>query len=256
MWVETVLSSTDAAPPGTSAAQIGVPVPVNSITSRLSERRAGWLSEYAERRDPAPESGSAGQAGTDRMLHRLLNRDRSRLQRARDSVSHPAPPSGGPGRVQVGDQVGRRSVTRYDGPLLRAIFTSCRSAEFDSLPAPVVTALLESQFRMHRMDRERRWSHARDEIIEYRGVPAGRLTVSRTPEEIRVVDMSILPGSQGQGIGTTVLTELTDEADQTGLPLRMMNIADRARDPLFRRLGFRVVGDFGSDVELERRTSG
>jgi len=253
MRVETVLSSIDEAPLETSATQMGDPVPVDWITTRFSERAAGWLSEYAQRHEPAPDGGIARQAVTDGVLRRLLNRDRARLQRTPDSATVAgAPHSPEPGHVGVDNPVVRRSVTRYDGPLLRAIFSSCRSTEFASLPAPLVTALLDSQFRMHRLDRERRWSHAVDEIIEYRGVPAGRLTVSWTSEEIRVVDLSILPGYQGHGIGTTLLTQLSADADEAELPLRMMDTADRARDPLFVRLGFRVIAEFGPDVEMER----
>ncbi len=254
MRVETVRSSIDEVPLETSANLMEDPVRVDWITSRFSERAAGWLSEHSRRHAPAPDGATSRQAVTDGVLLRLLNRDRARQQRTPDSATV----AGAPDSPQPGDDIGvdkpvvRRSVTRYDGPLLRAIFSSCRSTEFESLPAPLVTALLDSQFRMHRLDRERRWSHAVDEIIEYRGVPAGRLTVSWTSEEIRIVDLSILPGYRGHGIGTTLLMQLSADAAEAELPLRMMDTADRARDPLFVRLGFRVIAEFGPDVEMER----
>ena len=49
----------------------------------------------------------------------------------------------------------------------------------------------------------------------------GRLYVSRWPEEIRVVDIALLPDFCNRGIGTTLLQRLQAEAQASGKPLRI-----------------------------------
>ena len=84
------------------------------------------------------------------------------------------------------------------------------------------------------------------------GEPAGRLYVHRGPSEIRIVDIALLPEHRGGGIGTSLLEELSAEADAAGKSLTIhverMNPALR----LYDRLGFSVAEDKGVYLLLER----
>jgi ribosomal protein S18 acetylase RimI-like enzyme len=75
--------------------------------------------------------------------------------------------------------------------------------------------------------------------------PAGRLYVARWPEEIRIVDIALLPQYRNAGVGTTLLQELQVEAVQAGKPLRIHVEQFNPALGLYRRLGFRVIEDRG-----------
>lgn len=145
----------------------------------------------------------------------------------------------------------RRPATRYDQDLLRAIFTDSRSSWFAALPIPLASALLEVQFRAHRNDRQLRWPDAVDQIIELHGVPAGRLTVSVGAEEIRIIDLALLPGFRRQGIGSATLADVKQEATRHGLPLRMTVAKQRDGLPLWPTRRMTVIGESDTDIELE-----
>jgi ribosomal protein S18 acetylase RimI-like enzyme len=49
--------------------------------------------------------------------------------------------------------------------------------------------------------------------------PVGRLYVARWPEEIRMVDIALLPEYRDTGIGTSLLEALISESEGAGNPL-------------------------------------
>lgn len=81
--------------------------------------------------------------------------------------------------------------------------------------------------------------------------PVGRLYVDRWAREIRIMDIAILPAHRGTGIGTTLLTDLQQEAASTAKSLSIhverLNPALR----LYQRLGFRMIEDKGVYLLLE-----
>ena len=95
--------------------------------------------------------------------------------------------------------------------------------------------------------------------------PRGRdLYVSRWSEEIRIVDIALLPDACNPGIGTTLLLQLRAEAQASGKPrLRSSRYGGqaaphprRALNPalrLYERLGFRQIEDKGVYLFLEWR---
>lgn len=76
-------------------------------------------------------------------------------------------------------------------------------------------------------------------VIQYEGIDVGRLRVIRTPEHIFVGGIHLLPEYQGLGIGSSVLTTLIEEAENTLTPIilevRDVNIKAAA---LYEKLGF------------------
>lgn len=150
------------------------------------------------------------------------------------------------GSVQV------RTATRYDQPLLRTIFADARSGGFAALPTELSGALLDIQYLAHQQSRRRHWPHAQDQVIEYRGVPAGRITVDTGEHEIRVIDLTLLPGFRGKGIATAVLMAAATTAEAHGVPLRMRVDRTKFPDAPLERLQLREISSTATDVELER----
>ena len=52
------------------------------------------------------------------------------------------------------------------------------------------------------------------DVVLVDGEPAGRLLVARWREEIRIVDIALLPAFRGRGAGSELLAELMDEATE------------------------------------------
>lgn len=88
------------------------------------------------------------------------------------------------------------------------------------------------------------------DVILVDGRPAGRLYVARRTGGIRVVDVSLLPGFRGRGVGTTVLRRLLDESADTGKPVSLHVERSNPALRLYQRLGFRVVADEGVHLLL------
>jgi GNAT superfamily N-acetyltransferase len=59
------------------------------------------------------------------------------------------------------------------------------------------------------------------DVILVGGLPAGGLYVAREDDEIRIVEIALLPEYCNRGIGTTLLHGLQSEAAAAGKPLRI-----------------------------------
>jgi GNAT superfamily N-acetyltransferase len=75
--------------------------------------------------------------------------------------------------------------------------------------------------------------------------PAGRLYVARWPEEIRIVDITVLPEYRNAGIGSALLRGLQAEARRAGKPLSIHVEQFNPAMRLYERLGFRMIADRG-----------
>jgi len=90
------------------------------------------------------------------------------------------------------------------------------------------------------------------DVILCDGEPIGRLYVARWPDEIRIIDIALVPAKRNGGIGTRFITGLFEEGDRTG---RKVSIHVEAFNPakrLYERLGFEPAGDRGVYILMER----
>jgi GNAT superfamily N-acetyltransferase len=100
------------------------------------------------------------------------------------------------------------------------------------------------------------------DVILVDGQPAGRLYVSREEDEIRIVDIALLPECGNRGIGTTLLRGLQSEAAAAGKPrLRSSRYGGQAaahprrtlqsRAPALRAARFHPIADRGVYLFME-----
>ncbi len=146
-------------------------------------------------------------------------------------------------------------ASEADAAFQLELYTDVHAAEFAALglaPTPL-RQLLEMQFRAQRQGYRTQFPEAIDEIIVVNGRPAGRLLVSETAGEIRLVDLALLAARRGQGVGTAVLGSLSDRARRAGLPLRLSVRRGNPAERLYQRMGFVRTGETGmeSDMELD-----
>lgn len=72
-------------------------------------------------------------------------------------------------------------------------------------------------------------------IIYFEGEKAGRLLLGKLENKLIIVDITILPIFQGNGVGTKIISEIQKEADNVQLSVKQSN--ERAIK-LYKKLGF------------------
>jgi ribosomal protein S18 acetylase RimI-like enzyme len=82
-------------------------------------------------------------------------------------------------------------------------------------------------------------------VILENDAPIGRLYLHRRPEDLRIMDIALLPEHRGRGIGGLLIGELLDEARAAGhsvsIHVEIYNPAMR----LYERLGFKQIDTYG-----------
>lgn len=148
-----------------------------------------------------------------------------------------------------------RPVGQDDMPFLLELYASTRLEELAPLgwtPA-VQAAFLSQQFHAQQRHYQAHYADAAYELVLVGGAPGGRLTVGRWPDELRVVDLALLPIHRGEGIGSMLLRELLAEAAAMGKPVRLHVKKQNRALGLYTRLGFTPLEDRDVYLFLEWR---
>ena len=149
--------------------------------------------------------------------------------------------------------VSLRPFQSNDEEFLVAIYGSTREAELAMVPwdAAQRLAFVRSQHASQLRHYQAEYPNAVHQIIELDGQPIGRLYVDRRKNEIRIMDITLLPEHRGQGIGSPIIRELMDEAAQAGtdLTIHLESFGQGSRSQsLFERLGFKSTESNGFHV--------
>lgn len=146
-----------------------------------------------------------------------------------------------------------RPATDADRELLLAVYASTRAEELAPLPwsAAQRETFLRMQFDAQDATYRARSPHGSFDVVEVDGVPAGRLYVDRRPGEIRIVDLALLPGFRGSGVGRHLIAGVLQEAAASGCTVSLqVDVANRAA-VLYERLGFITVAEHGVRRRME-----
>ncbi len=140
-----------------------------------------------------------------------------------------------------------RPIKAEDEALLFEIYASTRTEEMALVnwSDAQKEAFLRMQFAAQHQHYQNAFPDARFDIILSEGRPIGRLYVDRRPDEIRIVDIALLPHGRNQGVGSSLLKELLAEARDAGKPVRIHVEHNNPALRLYERLGFLRIGDTG-----------
>jgi ribosomal protein S18 acetylase RimI-like enzyme len=140
-----------------------------------------------------------------------------------------------------------RSMTDADLPFLERVYGSTREIELaqtdwsDAQKAQFIAFQFQAQHRHYTAH----YHGAQFFVIERDGAPVGRLYLHWRQDELRIVDIALLPDARGAGLGGALLDALMAQARAQGkgvsIHVEQMNPAMR----LYQRLGFRKIGEHG-----------
>ncbi|HXH12439.1 MAG TPA: GNAT family N-acetyltransferase [Alphaproteobacteria bacterium] len=146
-----------------------------------------------------------------------------------------------------------RPIQPEDEGFLYEVYASTRRHELATLGWSVAQqdAFLRMQFTAQQRSYLAQFPAADFQVILWHGRPIGRLYLERRVDEIRGIDIALLPEYRQAGIGTALLQDLLAEAAHAGTPFRL-HVAkfNRARR-LYERLGFITLEDDGVYLFME-----
>jgi GNAT superfamily N-acetyltransferase len=149
-----------------------------------------------------------------------------------------------------------RPVTKDDDPFLLEVYASTRADELDQVEWSdgQKEVFVRWQFDLQRREYDARFPEARYELVLVDDQPAGRIWVGEDDEQIRLLDIALLPQFQKRGAGTLLLRELMKEASKAGKLLRhMVFVLNNDAHRFYERLGFVVIEDLGAYKHMEYR---
>jgi ribosomal protein S18 acetylase RimI-like enzyme len=145
-------------------------------------------------------------------------------------------------------------VVDSDRAFLVELYGSVREPELAQVPWDDATkrAFVEQQFAAQDAHYRQHYPGATLDVVEVDGRRAGRLYVHRGPSDIRIMDVALAPAFRNRGIGTTLLSELIEEAQASGRKLSIHVEVNNPARALYERLGFAPAGEHGVYVLMER----
>ena len=133
-----------------------------------------------------------------------------------------------------------RPVGPGDHEFLVEVYGSTRAEELALVPwtSDQQQVFIRSQFAAQQDHYAQKYPAASHDIIVSDNRQVGRLYVARLDHEIRIVDITVLPGERNAGIGSHLIRQLLAEAERTGRAVRIYVEEFNPSLHLFERLGF------------------
>lgn len=145
-----------------------------------------------------------------------------------------------------------RDRVEDDRAFLLALYQSTRDDLREAIPDPALfQQLVAMQFNAQETGYRHQFPMARQFVLLRSGLPIGRMVVDTQPEQLRLVDIAILPQARRSGAATAVLAALQHHAAALGTPLGLA--VGRYNGPaqrLYQKCGFTPVAEDELAVQM------
>ena len=147
-----------------------------------------------------------------------------------------------------------RVVEEKDAAFIEAVYRTTREAELNltNWSEYQKSAFINMQSTAQLADYKTKFPAAKFQVIIYNKRDAGRLFTGETENEIRLLDITILPEFRGQGIGTNLLHRLIQRSNKVQKKISLHVIASNPALKLYQRLGFVHIKNDGLYYYMER----
>jgi len=141
--------------------------------------------------------------------------------------------------------VGFRPANDGDQPFLCELYAGTRADEMIVVDWPEAqkTTFLTMQFDAQHRYYQEQFPAASYLVVEQDGQSIGRIYLDRRSDELRLIDIALIPATRNQGLGKALLLDLLDEAQKAALPVRIHVESFNPAMRLYLRLGFKVIED-------------
>lgn len=131
-----------------------------------------------------------------------------------------------------------RPAAPDDAAFLASLFRSIRP-DLVMLPDVLAGILIAQQQQAQERGYRQAFPAARTLILEVGCTPAGKLVLDEQRQQLRVVDIAVAPSFRGRGLATAVLTQLQQQARDSGRDIVLSVAHDNsAARGLYQSLGF------------------
>jgi ribosomal protein S18 acetylase RimI-like enzyme len=151
-----------------------------------------------------------------------------------------------------GDRVSRdavtlRPATQADYFFMRQLYGSTREEELKQFPFDEFQkkAFLDQQFAAQYQHYQLHYPTCERNIIERDGKPVGRMWIDEWRDQIRLVDIALMPEARGSGIGSMLLHAVLERGRKAGKPVTIHVEGFNPALRLYERLGFVKVDTNG-----------
>lgn len=140
-----------------------------------------------------------------------------------------------------------RAVAEHDKDFLKGVYASTRYEELRQTgwSQQQIDDFLGMQFEAQHQFYQEKFSTENFEVILCDGVEAGRLYLEFREDEIRIVDIALLPEFRGKGLGTRIVKNVIIEAQGKSISVRIHVEKNNPALTLYQRLGFEFIDDRG-----------
>ena len=154
--------------------------------------------------------------------------------------------------LQTGDRAAHGAVTLRpagdsDYDFMRRLYHSTRAEEMQHFPFDEAQkiAFLDQQFAAQFEHYGIHYPTCERNIVEKGGQPIGRLWLDEWNDQIRLVDIALMPECRGSGIGTQLVQGVLSRGAASGKPVTIHVEAFNPALHLYERLGFEHVDTNG-----------
>ena len=147
-----------------------------------------------------------------------------------------------------------RPISEEDQTFLYSLYASTREDELTQTGWTNFEKenFLRQQFVAQHEFYMEQFSNAQFQIIQAENKPIGRLYIDHRSDEIRLIDIALLPEYRNQGIGKSILTDIINDAAKANKPVRIHVERYNPALHLYERLGFVRIGDTGVYYLMEK----
>ncbi|MEK6374812.1 MAG: GNAT family N-acetyltransferase [Acidobacteriota bacterium] len=140
-----------------------------------------------------------------------------------------------------------RPATEADYDFMRLLYHSTRAEEMQQFPFDDAQkkTFLDQQFAAQFEHYGIHYPTCERNIIEKDGQRVGRLWIDEWRDQIRLVDIALIPECRGGGIGSTLLHEVLARGAAAGKPVTIHVEGFNPALQLYQRLGFEKVDTNG-----------
>ncbi len=140
-----------------------------------------------------------------------------------------------------------RPANDADYAFMRQLYGATRAEEMERFPFDEAqkNVFLDQQFAAQFEHYGIHYPTCERNIIEEDGTPIGRLWIDEWRDQIRLVDIALMPSSRGSGIGSGLLHQVLDRATAAKKPVTIHVEGFNPALRLYKRLGFEQVDTNG-----------